>query len=94
MLAKRTNVGVISGEMLVNGKALDVSFQRKTGYVQQQDVHLETATVREALQFSALLRQSKSVPKEEKFAYVEAVIEMLGMEDFAEAIVGVPGEGQ
>ena len=93
-LAKRTTVGVITGDMLVNGKPLDASFQRKTGYVQQQDVHLETTTVREALQFSAFLRQPKSVPREEKFAYVESVIDMLGMQDFAEAIVGVPGEGK
>ena len=94
VLAKRTNVGVITGDMLVNGKPLDASFQRKTGYVQQQDIHLETATVREALQFSAFLRQPKSVSKEEKFAYVESVIDMLGMQDFAEAIVGIPGEGK
>lgn len=36
VLAKRTTMGVISGDMLVNGKPLDASFQRKTGYVQQQ----------------------------------------------------------
>jgi hypothetical protein len=29
-------MGVITGDMLVNGKPLDESFQRKTGYVQQQ----------------------------------------------------------
>jgi ATP-binding cassette, subfamily G (WHITE), member 2, PDR len=93
-LAKRTNVGVVTGDMLVNGHPVDASFQRKTGYVQQQDVHLSTTTVREALQFSALLRQPRSVSKQEKCAYVEEVIKMLGMEDFAEAIVGSPGEGR
>ena len=61
--------------------------------VQQQDLHLETATVRESLRFSAMLRQPKTVSKLEKYEYVEGVIKMLGMEDFAEAIVGVPGEG-
>ena len=40
-----------------------------------------------------MLRQPKSVSKEEKYAYVEDVIKMLNMEDFAEAVVGVPGEG-
>ena len=58
-----------------------------------RDLHLETSTVREALQFSALLRQPKSVSKKEKFDYVEEVIKMLSMSDFAEAVVGVPGEG-
>ncbi|KAK8855092.1 ABC-2 type transporter [Apiospora arundinis] len=93
VLAKRTTMGVISGDMLVNGKPLDASFQRKTGYVQQQDLHLETATVRESLRFSATLRQPQSVSQEDKFAYVESVIDMLNMRDFANAVVGVPGDG-
>ncbi|USP73527.1 abc multidrug transporter [Curvularia clavata] len=92
-LAQRTTMGVITGDMLVNGKPLDPAFQRSTGYVQQQDLHLETSTVREALQFSAMLRQPKTVSKKEKFEYVEEVIKMLNMSDFAEAVVGVPGEG-
>ncbi|KAK5138566.1 hypothetical protein LTR08_000154 [Meristemomyces frigidus] len=92
-LAQRTSMGVVTGDMLVNGRPFDASFQRKTGYVQQQDLHLETATVRESLRFSAFLRQPRTVSKQEKYAYVEEVIKMLGMEDFAEAVVGVPGEG-
>ncbi|ROV89515.1 hypothetical protein VSDG_08497 [Cytospora chrysosperma] len=93
VLAQRTSMGVITGDMLVNGKPLDESFQRKTGYVQQQDLHLETATVRESLRFSAMLRQPQSVSKAEKYQYVEDVIEMLNMGDFADAVVGIPGEG-
>ncbi|OLN81927.1 ABC transporter CDR4-like protein 4 [Colletotrichum chlorophyti] len=93
VLAQRTTMGVITGDMLVNGKPLDASFQRKTGYVQQQDLHLQTATVRESLRFSAMLRQPKTVSKEEKYAFVEEVIDMLNMRDFADAVVGVPGEG-
>ncbi|KAH8695262.1 putative ABC multidrug transporter [Talaromyces proteolyticus] len=93
VLAQRVSIGVVTGDMFVNGKPLDPSFQRKTGYVQQQDLHLETSTVREALRFSAALRQPKSTPMSEKYAYVEEVIKMLNMEDFAEAVVGTPGEG-
>lgn len=87
-------MGVVSGDMLVNGIPRDQSFQRKTGYVQQQDIHLETSTVREALQFSAMLRQPASISRQEKYAYVEEVIELLEMEAYADAIVGVPGEGK
>ncbi|RDL37481.1 putative ABC1 transport protein [Venustampulla echinocandica] len=90
---RRVGVGVITGEMLVDGRIRDESFQRKTGYVQQQDLHLETSTVREALTFSALLRQPASTPKDEKFAYVDEVIELLGMQEYADAVVGVLGEG-
>jgi ATP-binding cassette subfamily G (WHITE) protein 2 (PDR) len=93
VLAQRVTMGVVTGSMLVSGKPLDPSFQRKTGYVQQQDLHLETSTVREALRFSAMLRQPKTVSKKEKYEFVEDVIKMLNMHDFAEAVVGVPGEG-
>lgn len=92
-LADRAAVGVIRGEMLVDGHQRDKSFQRKTGYVQQQDLHLQTTTVREALKFSALLRQPRHIPKKERLAYVEEVIKLLDMEDYADAVVGVPGEG-
>lgn len=93
VLATRTTMGVIGGEMLVDGRQRDESFQRKTGYVQQQDLHLETSTVREALEFSALLRQPAHVSKSNKLAYVDEVIKLLEMEEYADAVVGVPGEG-
>ncbi|KAK1148470.1 hypothetical protein N8T08_009475 [Aspergillus melleus] len=67
------------------------TFQRGTGYVQQQDVHFEEATVREAFRFSALLRQPRDVPLEEKYRYVEKVIEALRMHQFAGAVIGIPG---
>ena len=44
-----------------------MSFFRR-GYCQQMDTHVPTATVREALLFSAQLRQPASVPLEEKEA--------------------------
>ncbi|GAM90627.1 hypothetical protein ANO11243_086720 [Dothideomycetidae sp. 11243] len=93
VLATRVTMGVIHGEMLVDGRQRDTSFQRKTGYVQQQDLHLETSTVREALNFSALLRQPAHIPRKEKLEYVNEVIKLLEMEDYADAVVGVPGEG-
>lgn len=40
-----------------------------------------------------MLRQPSSVNKEEKYRHVEGVLRMLNMEDFADAIVGAPGEG-
>ncbi|KAJ5728825.1 uncharacterized protein N7483_003333 [Penicillium malachiteum] len=66
ILAQRISVGVLTGDMLVNGYPLSASFERNTGYVQQQDLHLHTATV---------------------------LIRMLNMEEYAEALVGFPGEG-
>lgn len=94
VLATRTTMGVITGGMFVDGRERDTSFQRKTGYVQQQDLHLSTSTVREALNFSALLRQPGNITRKEKLEYVEEVIKLLDMEEYADAVVGVPGEGR
>ncbi|GKT90617.1 ABC-2 type transporter [Colletotrichum tofieldiae] len=93
VLASRVTMGVITGDMLVDGKPRDASFQRKTGYSQQQDLHLHTSTVREALNFSALLRQPSRYTRQEKLAYVDTVIGLLDMQEYSEAIIGVPGEG-
>ncbi|KAK6461714.1 multidrug resistance protein [Scheffersomyces coipomensis] len=93
-LSERVTTGIITdGVRMVNGHSLDSSFQRSIGYVQQQDLHLPTSTVREAFRFSAYLRQPASVPISEKNDYVEYIIDLLEMTDYADAIVGVPGEG-
>ena len=57
MFCYEDDYGCYHRGMLVDGRERDASFQRKTGYVQQQDLHLSTSTVREALNFSAFLRQ-------------------------------------
>lgn len=92
-LAERVTMGVITGEVSVDGHQRDNSFARSIGYCQQQDLHLKTSTVRESLRFSAYLRQPADVSIEEKNAYVEQVIKILEMEQYADAVVGVAGEG-
>ncbi|TFY79980.1 hypothetical protein EWM64_g4032 [Hericium alpestre] len=91
VLAQRTSSGVVTGDRLVNGCPLPADFQSQTGYVQQMDTHLASSSVREALLFSAKLRQPPSVPLEEKEAYVESVLEMCGLTQYADAIVGSLG---
>lgn len=50
--------------------------------------------MREALEFSALLRQPRSTPKEEKLAYVDVIIDLLEMHDIENCLVGyVGGQG-
>ncbi|KAJ4352737.1 Multidrug resistance protein [Ascochyta clinopodiicola] len=93
VLASRTTTGVISGGIFVDGRERDESFQRKTGYAMQQDLHLATSTVREALEFSALLRQPTEYSRSERVAYVDHVIDLLDMTEYADAVVGIPGSG-
>ena len=93
VLAARKDEGEISGEVLLNGHALPLSFQRTTGYCEQLDVHLPTATVREALEFSALLRQPRQYSRDQKLAYVDTILDLLELQDLANALVGSPGAG-
>ncbi|CAG9950625.1 unnamed protein product [Clonostachys rosea f. rosea IK726] len=92
-LAQRTTTGVLTGQFLVDRRPLPKSFQRATGFAEQMDVHEPTATVREALQFSALLRQPREVPRKEKLDYCETIIDLLEMRDIAGATIGQVGEG-
>lgn len=93
VLAQRTHIGTVHGDILINGSPPGENFARRTGYVESQDVLLSEFTVRETLRFSAQLRQPQHVSVREKNAYVEEVIEMLDMSEFADAVVGVPGSG-
>ncbi len=93
ILAQRVDTGKITGDFLVDGSPLPLSFQRSTGFAEQNDIHEPTATVREAFRFSALLRQPKEVPKEEKYEYVEKIIDLLEMRNLAGATLGKIGSG-
>ncbi|KAF2667759.1 hypothetical protein BT63DRAFT_447490 [Microthyrium microscopicum] len=92
-LAQRIRMGVVTGDFLVDGKPLPKSFQRSSGFAEQMDIHEPTATVREAMQFSAKLRQPKSTPLAEKYEYVEKIIDLLEMREIAGAVIGEPGNG-
>ncbi|KAJ5550143.1 CDR ABC transporter [Penicillium sp. DV-2018c] len=92
-LAQRINFGVVTGDFLVDGRPLPKSFQRATGFAEQMDIHEPTATVRESLRFSALLRQPKEVPLQEKYDYCETIIDLLEMRSIAGATVGTAGSG-
>ncbi|GMG01840.1 unnamed protein product [[Candida] boidinii] len=93
VLSQRVDMGIVTGDMLVNGKPTDSSFKRSTGYVQQQDVHIAELTVRESLIFAARMRRPLSVPDTEKIEYVDKVMDLLQMTDYADAIAGQPGFG-
>lgn len=93
VLAQRKTEGEISGKIHVDGRPLPLAFQRSAGYCEQLDVHEPLATVREALEFSASLRQSRDIPHADKMAYVQTVIDLLEMRDIEHALVGTVGNG-
>ncbi len=93
VLAHRKTIGVIGGDILINGRKPDITFQKGTAYVEQADVHEWTTTVREAMRYSAYLRQPAHVPQSEKDDYVEEILELLELQDLADAMIGFPGYG-
>jgi ATP-binding cassette subfamily G (WHITE) protein 2 (SNQ2) len=86
-LSQRQKMGVVAGDMLVDGRALGPEFQRGTGFCEQMDLHDGTATIREALEFSAILRQDRTVSRADKIAYVDKIIDLLELGDMQDALV-------
>ena len=86
-LSQRQQMGVVSGTMLEDGRPLGTEFQRMTGFVEQQDLHDRSATIREAIEFSAILRQECHIPREEKLAYVDQIIDLLELREISDALI-------
>ncbi|EQC40470.1 hypothetical protein SDRG_02363, partial [Saprolegnia diclina VS20] len=88
VIAGRKTGGKIEGSILLNGyPATDLAIRRATGYCEQMDIHSESATFREAFQFSAMLRQSDEIPTEEKMAFAEECLELLDMKNLGDMII-------
>ncbi|KAI9047875.1 hypothetical protein LZ554_007677 [Drepanopeziza brunnea f. sp. 'monogermtubi'] len=93
VLAQRKTDGTVTGSILVDGRPLNISFQRSAGYCEQLDVHDPLATVREALEFSAILRQPRTTPVEKKLQYVDTIVDLLEMHDIENTLIGTTSAG-
>ncbi|POM69882.1 ABC Superfamily [Phytophthora palmivora] len=88
VIAGRKNTGSIRGTIMLNGhEATKLAIQRCSGYCEQTDIHSETATFREALIFSALLRQDSDIPMSGKIDSVNEIINLLGLQTIADHMV-------
>ncbi|POM65555.1 Pleiotropic drug resistance protein ABC Superfamily [Phytophthora palmivora] len=88
VIAGRKTGGTIKGEILLNGyPATELAIRRCTGYCEQQDIHSEGATIREALTFSAFLRQDSRVSERSKLVSVEECLDLLDLRPIADQII-------
>lgn len=87
-LADRKMNGIWAGEILVDGRPRPDSFQLRTAYVLQDDVHIATLTVEEILYFSAWTRVPSAKTKEDRWARVDQLLEMMGLQHVRKSIVG------
>jgi ABC-type multidrug transport system ATPase subunit len=62
--------------------------RRHIGYVQQQDAHIGTATVREALEFAAAMKLPSSVTRAQRCSIVQTAIDTLDLTSVADSMVG------
>ncbi|PSC75525.1 pleiotropic drug resistance 5-like isoform A [Micractinium conductrix] len=92
VLAGRKTQGTIEGEVRLNGHLKEEGvWRRVSAYVEQTDIHTETATVREALLFSARLRLPASVPDADVASYVDSVLELVELQPQRHSLVGAGG---
>lgn len=88
VIAGRKTGGKITGDILLNGySASDLAIRRATGYCEQMDIHCEGATYREALSFSAFLRQSSDISDEVKYDTVDECLDLLELRHIADQII-------
>jgi ABC-type multidrug transport system ATPase subunit len=89
VIAGRKTGGVVTGEILLNGRTKDKTFPRYAGYCEQMDSHMPTLTVREALFVSAALRLDESLDSREK--HVDQVLQQLLLDGYRDQLLGTPG---
>lgn len=78
-----------NGEMLINGKPLELSsFKKITGYVPQEDIMIRELTVWESIRYSAFVRLPKDWTDADINEYADAVIKTLGLWEVKHQIIG------
>ncbi|GMF63927.1 unnamed protein product [Phytophthora fragariaefolia] len=88
VIAGRKTGGKIRGQILLNGHpATDLAIRRSTGYCEQMDIHSESSTIREALTFSAFLRQGADISDSDKFDSVSECLDLLDLNPIADQII-------
>ncbi len=80
VLAGRNQLGV-TGEVIIAGKRLEKKYRKSLAYVKQEEVFLPSPflTVRNHLDFAAVVRNRDSVSYEEKMQLVDEVVRLLGL---------------
>ena len=89
VLSLRKHSGEVTGNIYINGFPQEPnSFRRCTGYVEQFDTQSPQLTIRETVEFSAIMRLDESIPLETKQKFVDQVLEMLELDEEANLLVG------
>ncbi|CAM9394282.1 unnamed protein product [Chrysoparadoxa australica] len=88
------NLELTEGEVKLNGVPWKKSFKKLVGFVKQEDIFYQHLTVREQLEFSALLRMPVSLPRKRKLQEVGRVIAILAMESCENTTIALISGGE
>jgi len=92
VLASRpTGATKVEGTVLVNGsKASRGAFREMTRFVEQEDALIGSLTVRETLHFASRLASTSSLPKKERIARINGLLDSFGLVSQADTLIGTP----
>ncbi|XP_048779668.2 uncharacterized protein LOC125683024 [Ostrea edulis] len=77
-----------SGTITLNQQEFGKLHKRQICYVLQQDIFFPNLTLRETLQFAAMIRISDSISFEDKLKQLDEVVEALGLKNCLDTMVG------
>lgn len=88
VLAFRKTTGKVSGTIQLNGSPLTRDAAAFLHFAEQEDIHLPSATVREAMQFSAALRMPHDVTPQQRDGVLQRVARLLELGPLLDRVVG------
>ncbi|XP_021342163.1 ABC transporter G family member 14-like [Mizuhopecten yessoensis] len=81
-------VNIISGDITLNGSPFNKQQRRRLGYVMQDDVFLSNLTLWETLYFTAMVRVSDRIPKQEKLDQIQKIVTALKLQHCLNTVIG------
>ena len=88
-----SNVGILTGEISINGSPRNpINWKKQVCYVEQDDLMYENLSVRETLEYAALLRLPRTLPVAEKQKRVDSIIQQLGLGKCEQSRIGGAGK--
>jgi ABC-type multidrug transport system ATPase subunit len=92
VLASRpTGAQRVDATVLVNGgKPSKTAFRSMSCFVEQEDALIGALTVRETLTFTSRLASTSQLPKNERAARIDALLEAFGLLEQSETLIGTP----
>ncbi|KAK3357604.1 P-loop containing nucleoside triphosphate hydrolase protein [Lasiosphaeria hispida] len=92
VLASRpTGAQKVDATVLVNGqKPSRNAFREMSRFVEQDDALIGSLTVRETLHFASRLASTSSLPKRERIARIDGLLDSFGLREQANTLIGTP----